>query len=53
VKRYHSVKRTDPDGKWAHESIELKPLNPEFETWELKPEEDRFRIVAEFVEVLY
>jgi phage repressor protein C with HTH and peptisase S24 domain len=53
VKRYHSVRRADPDGKWEHESIQLKPLNPEFEAWELKPEEDRFRIVAEFVEVLY
>jgi hypothetical protein len=28
-------------------------LNPEFEAWELDPEEDRFRIVAEFVQVLY
>ena len=53
VKRYHSRKRQQPDGTWAHETIELQPLNPEFEAWELNPEEDRFRIVAEFVQVLY
>ena len=42
-----------PDGSWEHEIIRLEPLNPEFEAWELTPEEDRFRIVAEFVQVLY
>jgi SOS-response transcriptional repressor LexA len=53
VKRYHSIKRQRPDGTWEHEMIRLEPLNPEFEAWELNPEEDRFRIVAEFVQVLY
>lgn len=57
VKRYHSVKRQRPgeahDAIWEHEIIRLEPLNPEFEAWELAPEEDRFRIVAEFVQVLY
>jgi phage repressor protein C with HTH and peptisase S24 domain len=57
VKRYHSTKRQRPDGAsdaiWDHESIRLEPLNPEFEAWELNLEEDRFRIVAEFVQVLY
>ncbi|MCU1337257.1 MAG: hypothetical protein JWO19_2838 [Bryobacterales bacterium] len=57
VKRYHSQKRQPPDGSpdaiWEHEMIRLEPLNPEFEAWELNPEEDRFRIVAEFVQVLY
>ena len=53
MKRYHSVKQQHPDGTWEHESIRLEPLNPEFEAWELNPEEDRFRIVAEFVQVLY
>ena len=52
VKRYHSEKRQNPDGTWAHERIRLEPLNPEFEAWNLHPEEDRFRIVAEFVDVL-
>lgn len=53
VKRYHSVKRQHPDGTWAHDVIRLEPLNPEFPAWELHPEEDRFRIAAEFVQVLY
>src|SRR5581483_245250 len=52
VKRYHSVKRQGADGSWEHATIRLEPLNPEFEAWELNPEED-FRIVAEFVQVLY
>ena len=53
VKRYHSSKRQRPDGSWEHEIIRLEPLNPEFDAWELAPEEDRFRIVAEFIQVLY
>jgi SOS-response transcriptional repressor LexA len=53
VKRYHSRKRQRPDESWQHEIIRLEPLNPEFEAWELNPEEDRFHIVAEFVQVLY
>lgn len=53
VKRYHSVKRQLPDGSWTHAAIRLEPLNREFEAWELSPEEDRFRIAAEFVQVLY
>jgi SOS-response transcriptional repressor LexA len=52
VKRYRSVKEQLPDGTWKHETIRLEPLNPEFEAWELTPEEDRFQIVAEFVQVL-
>jgi len=53
VKRYRSVKKQRPDGTWTHETIRLEPLNPEFTPWDLDPEEDRFRIVAEFVQVLY
>ena len=57
VKVYHSVKQQLPDGSpdanWTHKNILLKPLNPEFDAWELDPEEDRFRVVAEFIQVLY
>jgi phage repressor protein C with HTH and peptisase S24 domain len=57
VKRYFSDKRKEPDGAeggtWSHGVIRLEPLNPEFDAWELNPEEDRFRVIAEFVEVLY
>ncbi len=51
VKRYRSEKRTNEEG-WKHERIVLEPLNPEFEAWELDPEEDRFRVIAEFICVL-
>ena len=52
VKRYHSEKTQLPDGTWSHERIRLEPLNPEFEAWDLDPEEERYRIIAEFVRVL-
>jgi SOS-response transcriptional repressor LexA len=52
VKRYASEKAQRADGTWSHEKILLMPLNPEFEAWTLDPEEERFRIVAEFVRVL-
>jgi SOS-response transcriptional repressor LexA len=48
VKRYHSEKAADR----SHTRVTLEPLNPAFEPWDLNPEEDRFRILAEFVEVL-
>jgi phage repressor protein C with HTH and peptisase S24 domain len=52
VKRYRSEKRQNEAGEWAHERIRLEPLNPAFEAWDLDPEEDRYRILAEFVQVL-
>ena len=52
VKRYQSEKRRDGSGNWTHDEIRLEPLNPEFEAWNLEPEEDRYRILAEFVQVL-
>jgi len=52
VKRYSSEKAQREDGTWSHEKITLIPLNPEFESWTLDPEEEKFRIVAEFVRVL-
>ena len=48
VKRYRSVKSESEEG-WRHERIVLEPLNPEFEPWELAPEE--FQVVAEFAGV--
>jgi len=49
VKRYTSVKRADGDS-WEHERIRLEPLNPEFEPWDLRP--DEFRVVGEFIRAL-
>jgi SOS-response transcriptional repressor LexA len=56
VKRYVSMKSQRPSGEdatWTHERIRLEPLNPTFDAWDLDPEEDRFRILAEFVDVLH
>lgn len=52
VKRYRSQKKQSSDGSWSHDRITLEPLNPDFEPWDLNPEEDRFRVIAEFVRVL-
>jgi phage repressor protein C with HTH and peptisase S24 domain len=52
VKRYRSEKQQGQSGEWSHARITLEALNPEFESWDLDPEEDRFRIIAEFVRVL-
>lgn len=57
VKRYTSIKasekKQDSDGTWSHERIRLEALNPEFASWDLDPEEGRYRVIAEFVQVLY
>lgn len=51
VKRYTSTKVSGAaEDEWAHASIRLEPLNPEFEAFNLAP--DAFRVVGEFVEVL-
>lgn len=50
VKRYTSRKVQTEEEEWRHASIRLEPLNPEFPAFEL--EGDRFRVIAEFVQVL-
>jgi SOS-response transcriptional repressor LexA len=53
VKRYSSEKTANRDDEgWRHARIRLEPLNPEFAAWYLDPEEDRYRILAEYVQVL-
>ncbi len=57
VKRYASEKVQNYSGEsdsaeWSHRRIRLEPLNPQFEAWDLDPEEERYRILAEFVQVL-
>ena len=51
VKRYRSEKRRDGE-EWSHQRITLESLNPEYPSWSLDPEEERFRVIAEFVRVL-
>jgi SOS-response transcriptional repressor LexA len=53
VKRYTSRKIPAENGSWKHESIVLEPLNPEHEDIILTEDEDRYRVVAEFIRVLF
>jgi phage repressor protein C with HTH and peptisase S24 domain len=50
VKRYKSEKSKDEE--WRHERIRLESLNPGYPSWDLNPDEERYRILAEFVRVL-
>ncbi len=50
VKRYQSKKSGEE--VWSHAWIRLESLNPGYPSWDLKPDEERYRIVAEFVRVL-
>ena len=56
VKRYQSTKLAtadqDTDDAWRHSRIRLESLNPEYPSWDLDPEEAKYRILAEFVRVL-
>ncbi len=51
VKLYRSEKELSGD-QWRHTRIRLESLNPEYPSWDLDPEEDKYRILAEFVRVL-
>lgn len=53
VKVYTSSKAQREDGTWGHDEIRLSPLNPEHEAFTLDRDEDRYRVIAEFVRVLY
>jgi SOS-response transcriptional repressor LexA len=50
VKRYTSAKVESGEGEWRHERIRLEPLNPEFEAWDVGPED--FAVVAEWLRVI-
>lgn len=50
IKRYTSEKREGGDGQWEHTRIRLEPLNPEFEPWDVGPED--FAVVAEWLRVI-
>ncbi|HWY48089.1 MAG TPA: DUF3037 domain-containing protein [Bryobacteraceae bacterium] len=51
VKRYKSEK-VGTEGSWRHERIRLESINPGFPSWLLDPDEEKYRILAEFVRVL-
>ena len=50
VKRYQSEKSKGEE--WRHSRIRLESLNPGYPSWDLEPDEEKYRIVAEFVRVL-
>ena len=50
VKRYTSIKKQTSEDQWQHERITLEPLNPEFEPWDVGPED--FAVVAEWLRVI-
>jgi SOS-response transcriptional repressor LexA len=51
VKRYRS-KKIQSDDQWRHSRIRLESLNPNYPSWDLDPDEEKYRILAEFVRVL-
>ena len=51
VKRYKSEKVETEEG-WRHQRIRLESLNPDYPSWDLDPDEDKYRILAEFIRVL-
>ncbi len=51
VKRYRSEK-SQSEADWKHQRIRLESLNPEYPSWDLDPDEEKYRILAEFVRVL-
>ena len=51
VKRYRSQK-VQEGGEWRHARIRLESLNPDYPSWDLDPEEEKYRVIAEFVRVL-
>jgi len=51
VKRYKSEKVETEEG-WKHERIWLESLNPDFPPWPLEEDQERYRILAEFIRVL-
>ena len=50
VKKYTSIKKYAGEDEWSHERIRLEPLNPEFEAWDVEPQD--FAVVAEWLRVL-
>ena len=55
VKRYVSDidrNRTQEGGEWRHTRIRLESLNPDYPSWDLEPDQNRFTIVAFFERVL-
>jgi SOS-response transcriptional repressor LexA len=51
VKKYTSRKSSGGEDTWQHERIRLEPLNPEFEAFDLTPDQIK-HVVAEWMQTL-
>ena len=53
IKEYSSEKSYNDDGSWQHESITLRPFNPDYEPIRIDAEDaENFAIIGEFVGVI-
>ena len=50
VKKYTSTKVSTGEDQWRHEQIRLEPLNPEYQAWDVGPQD--FAVVAEWLRVI-
>jgi len=50
VKKYTSRKVETGEDEWRHERIRLEPLNPEYQAWDVDPQD--FAVVAEWLRVI-
>jgi SOS-response transcriptional repressor LexA len=48
VKRYTSQKSFSGEDQWQHDRIRLEPLNPEYEAFDLAPEQIKY-VIAEWI----
>jgi len=51
VKRYTSRKSSASEEEWRHERVRLEPLNPEYEAFDLTPDQIKY-VVAEWIQTL-
>jgi SOS-response transcriptional repressor LexA len=51
VKRYTSRKSSAGEDAWQHERIRLEPLNPEYEAFDLTPDQIKY-VIAEWIRTL-
>ncbi len=48
----YAVKRYRSGMKQGEKTVRLESLNPDYPSWDLEPDEDKYAIVAEFIRVL-
>src|ERR1039458_6177722 len=51
VKRYNSRKSSASEDEWRHERVRLEPLNPDYEAFDLTPDQIKY-VIAEWIQTL-